>query len=406
MIRSINNNWVEVEDIETGLSGLVPRNFIDYEQEGLAKAKFDFEASVAGVEVSFKKDEILKLIRKVDNNWFEGMNSKNESGIIPINYIEILRLPLNLHYDNQFLNIVCKGQSVTPQQSHLYTRSAVSTPQSSYFSGSSNLRTAKQVGSQPNLSIEPIIESDSANSTNQTQPQPPSSFFLRSSSAMCQNKALSQLQQSSTFESKANLAASAPHLIDDTTTTDKQTTTNLQQQSQQSKLVNTASTSTNQQNKPLHPPLPIQSDFASTTSIATSNISQIPIDNFRNQFYPTQYQPHPRNLSNINNNLNLNKRLPAHNLNSNNATSNSHLALKKLYRVLYPYKPQQNDELELIAGDIVSVSMHCDDGWYVGFSTLTGSTGTFPGMLFFINEFLRIIIIDNNLHLLIKLKQN
>ena len=322
---------------------------LDYEQEGLAKAKFDFEASVAGVEVSFKKDEILKLIRKVDNNWFEGCNSKNESGIIPINYIEILRLPLNLHYDNQFLNIVCKGQSVTPQ-SHPYTRSAVSTPQSSYFSGT-NLRTAaKQVGSHPNLSIEPIIESDSANSTNQqpTQQQPPSSFFLRSSSAMCQNKALSQLQQSSiehSFSQKANLAASAPHLIDDTTA-DKQTSSNLQQKSQQQpKQVNTTSTSTstNQQNKPLlpsHPPLPsIQSDFTSTTSIATSNISQIPTDNFRNQFYP-QYQPHPRNLSNINNHLNLTKRLPPQNI-SNNATSNSHLALKKLYRVLYPYSPHQ-----------------------------------------------------------------
>ena len=28
VIRSINSNWVEVEDIESGLKGLVPRNFI------------------------------------------------------------------------------------------------------------------------------------------------------------------------------------------------------------------------------------------------------------------------------------------------------------------------------------------------------------------------------------------
>lgn len=342
------------------------------------------------------------MIRKVDSNWYEGLNSKNESGIIPINYIEILRLPLNLHLDNQFLNVICKGQSATPQ-SHPYTRSAVSTPQSSYFSGSTNIRTAaKLIGSHPNLSIEPIIESDSANSaSNQPSQPPPPSFFLRSSSAMCQNKALSQMQTSNiehSFSQKANLAASAPHLIplvdDVVETADKQqqtkassssSTSNTKQktQKQQSKPTNAATGAT----QPLHPPLPSQSDFASTSSLATtSNISQIPADNsnnFRNQqqFYPThqQYLPHPRNLANINNHLNLNKRLPTHNLNANNATSNSHLAFKKLYRVLYSYKPQQNDELELFAGDIVSVENRCDDGWYVGFSTLSGRSGTFPG---------------------------
>ena len=90
----MNSNWIEVEDIESGLKGFVPRNFLEYEQEGLAKAKYDFYAKT-GVEVSFKKDEILRLIRKVDNNWFEGLNSKNESGIVPINYVEVLRLPLS-----------------------------------------------------------------------------------------------------------------------------------------------------------------------------------------------------------------------------------------------------------------------------------------------------------------------
>lgn len=94
VIRSVDNNWVEVEDIENGLKGFVPRTYLDYEQEGIGKAKYDFEAKT-GVEVSFKKDEILRLIRKVDANWFEGLNSKNESGIIPINYIEIMRLPLS-----------------------------------------------------------------------------------------------------------------------------------------------------------------------------------------------------------------------------------------------------------------------------------------------------------------------
>lgn len=50
-----------------------------------------------------------------------------------------------------------------------------------------------------------------------------------------------------------------------------------------------------------------------------------------------------------------------------------------LYRVIYPYKPQQSDELPLTVGDILTVSMQCDDGWFVGQSTLSGDYGTFPG---------------------------
>lgn len=51
----------------------------------------------------------------------------------------------------------------------------------------------------------------------------------------------------------------------------------------------------------------------------------------------------------------------------------------KLYKVLYPYKPRQMDELELTQGDLLTVTMHCTDGWFVGRSTLSGRFGTFPG---------------------------
>lgn len=49
------------------------------------------------------------------------------------------------------------------------------------------------------------------------------------------------------------------------------------------------------------------------------------------------------------------------------------------YRALYNYKPQNDDEVELLEGDIVYVMEKCDDGWYVGTSQRTGIFGTFPG---------------------------
>ena len=47
--------------------------------------------------------------------------------------------------------------------------------------------------------------------------------------------------------------------------------------------------------------------------------------------------------------------------------------------MLYNYKPQNEDELELTEGETVYVMEKCDDGWYVGSSQRTGYLGTFPG---------------------------
>lgn len=51
----------------------------------------------------------------------------------------------------------------------------------------------------------------------------------------------------------------------------------------------------------------------------------------------------------------------------------------RIYRVVYPYKPQQMDEIELAYGDLLTVTIQCDDGWFLGRSTLSGKFGTFPG---------------------------
>ncbi|XP_056427022.1 vinexin isoform X2 [Hyla sarda] len=50
-----------------------------------------------------------------------------------------------------------------------------------------------------------------------------------------------------------------------------------------------------------------------------------------------------------------------------------------MYRVLFNYSPKDTDELQLNAGDIVTVTQRCDDGWYVGVCWRTQKFGTFPG---------------------------
>ncbi|XP_078453643.1 sorbin and SH3 domain-containing protein 1 isoform X17 [Lampetra planeri] len=49
------------------------------------------------------------------------------------------------------------------------------------------------------------------------------------------------------------------------------------------------------------------------------------------------------------------------------------------FQAIYNYKPQNEDELELLVGDVVEVMEKCDDGWFVGTSRRTRLFGTFPG---------------------------
>nr|CAD7446135.1 unnamed protein product [Timema bartmani] len=74
---------------------------------------------------------------------------------------------------------------------------------------------------------------------------------------------------------------------------------------------------------------------------------------------------------------------PAHyQLSTRHCTSTPTLTLYReyyKYRALYNYRPQNDDELELVEGDTVYVMEKCDDGWYVGSSERSGYFGTFPG---------------------------
>lgn len=47
------------------------------------------------------------------------------------------------------------------------------------------------------------------------------------------------------------------------------------------------------------------------------------------------------------------------------------------FQALYSYVPQNEDELELKEGDLVSVMEKCDDGWFVGMCHRPQET--FPG---------------------------
>ncbi|XP_075072612.1 sorbin and SH3 domain-containing protein 1-like isoform X26 [Mixophyes fleayi] len=106
--KQIDQNWFEGE--HHGRTGIFPISYIEMLPQtekvqprkaspvqvleyGDAVAKFNFNGDTA-VEMSFKKGERITLIRRVDENWYEGkISGTSRQGIFPITYIDVHKRP-------------------------------------------------------------------------------------------------------------------------------------------------------------------------------------------------------------------------------------------------------------------------------------------------------------------------
>ncbi|KAM9560957.1 sorbin and SH3 domain-containing protein 1-like isoform 1-T2 [Salvelinus alpinus] len=108
IIRQVDNNWFEGE--HHGRVGIFPRSYVELLpptekaqpkksapvqvlEYGEAIARFNFTGDTV-VEMSFRKGERIILIRRVDENWYEGkVSGTNRQGIFPVTYIEVHKRP-------------------------------------------------------------------------------------------------------------------------------------------------------------------------------------------------------------------------------------------------------------------------------------------------------------------------
>ncbi|XP_048060728.1 sorbin and SH3 domain-containing protein 1 isoform X2 [Megalobrama amblycephala] len=106
--RQVDQNWFEGE--HHGRVGIFPRSYVELLpptekaqpqksapvqvlEYGEAIARFNFTGDTA-VEMSFRKGERITLIRRVDENWYEGkISGTNRQGIFPVTYIEVHKRP-------------------------------------------------------------------------------------------------------------------------------------------------------------------------------------------------------------------------------------------------------------------------------------------------------------------------
>uniref|UniRef100_UPI00398F5C6C sorbin and SH3 domain-containing protein 1 isoform X9 n=1 Tax=Pristiophorus japonicus TaxID=55135 RepID=UPI00398F5C6C len=137
--RQIDQNWYEGE--HHGRVGIFPRSYIELLppteraqpkkapplqvlEYGEAVARFNFNGDTH-VEMSFRKGERITLVRRVDENWYEGkISGTNRQGIFPVTYVEVIKRP-------RVKNAV---DYPDPPGSYSSNRSSTSSPQ---FSGNS-----------------------------------------------------------------------------------------------------------------------------------------------------------------------------------------------------------------------------------------------------------------------------
>ncbi|XP_059155636.1 E3 ubiquitin-protein ligase SH3RF3-like isoform X2 [Physella acuta] len=321
--RQIDENWYQGE-LLSGRIGFFPANFVQIlvplpHQIPQCRALYDFELKDEAEKdcLSFKKDEMLTVIRRVDENWLEGRKG-DKIGIFPISFVELNDAARTL--------ILSKSNAAQPSLP-VSSRSVTKTPHSSAVSSTST--PAPDENSLPVSSDAPVVSSSSP----ETQPtSSPTSVPLGSSpthEVPAQNKRHSFTSVSHS-SSPVTTSASASN----------------PQQRHSAEVSLSASVSHALVNLDIQPSTTVSStiDHQSVTSRNTSspsNVSDPTVDSTGN-------------------------------LQSGSLTI-------PLYIALYNYRPQKDDELELQKGDHYTVAEKCQDGWFKGACVRTGQCGVFPG---------------------------
>ncbi|XP_051993709.1 sorbin and SH3 domain-containing protein 2-like isoform X2 [Xyrauchen texanus] len=107
IIRQIDSNWYEGE--HRGRIGIFPISYVEkvasperrqpvrppppaqVQEMGEAIARYNFNADT-NVELSLRKGERVILLRKVDQNWYEGkIPGSNKQGIFPMSYVNVIK---------------------------------------------------------------------------------------------------------------------------------------------------------------------------------------------------------------------------------------------------------------------------------------------------------------------------
>ncbi|XP_073675385.1 vinexin isoform X1 [Garra rufa] len=157
--RQVDANWYEGE--HHGRVGIFPTSYVEIIpptekptpiksptiqvlEYGEAVALFNFNADLP-VELSFRKGEVISITRRVDDQWLEGrIAGTNRSGIFPVNYVQVNKMPRTKSSDDFPSSPTLSPEPLSPgrpQHSPLSPLSRSPEPQLSPYKHSSPSRS-------------------------------------------------------------------------------------------------------------------------------------------------------------------------------------------------------------------------------------------------------------------------
>ncbi|KAG9479938.1 E3 ubiquitin-protein ligase SH3RF1 isoform X1 [Eleutherodactylus coqui] len=328
--RQVDENWYHGEI--NGVHGFFPTNFVQVikplpQPPPQCKALYDFEVKDKEADkdcLPFSKDDILTVIRRVDENWAEGMLG-DKIGIFPISYVEFNSAAKQLiELDKPSGVDSGEGTSGTAHssssQKHTDTKKNTK-KRHSFTSLTMSNKSSQSVQNRHSMEISPPVLISSSNPTAAAR-------ISELSGLSC--SAPSQVHISTTglivTPPPSSPIVSGPAFI---------FPPDIAYQAALGDL-----------NPPLLPPPPLTAAvIVSTTSGATSSTA-----GQRLAGGPAEQVAHLRPSTR-----------------------------PSVYVAIYPYFPRKEDELELRKGEMFLVFERCQDGWFKGTSMHTSKIGVFPG---------------------------
>ncbi|XP_074525006.1 E3 ubiquitin-protein ligase SH3RF1 isoform X2 [Halichoeres trimaculatus] len=322
--RQVDENWYHGE--MSGVHGFFPTNFVQVikplpQPPPQCKALYDFELKDKEADkdcLPFSKDDILTVIRRVDENWAEGMLG-DKIGIFPISYVEFnsaARQLIELDKPSDSNGDSGEGASSGPQSNG-----------------------AQRAGEKKNSKKRHSFTSLTMSHKPMLAP-PPQRHSMEISGPVLISSS-NPTAAARIGEISGGLSCSAPSQV-------HICTTGLIVTPPPSSPVTTATVFT----------------FPSETSYTS-----IPVDAL-----PPPPPPPPQSSSD-----GAAYSLAGGQRPSPSISDQSGRQRPTVYVAMFPYTPRKEDELELRKGEMFLVLERCQDGWFKGTSMHTGKIGVFPG---------------------------
>lgn len=322
--RQVDENWYHGE--MGGVHGFFPTNFVQVikplpQPPPQCKALYDFELKDKEADkdcLPFSKDDILTVIRRVDENWAEGMLG-DKIGIFPISYVEFnsaARQLIELDKPSDSSGDSGEGASSGPQSNG-----------------------AQRAGEKKNSKKRHSFTSLTMSHKPMLAP-PPQRHSMEISGPVLISSS-NPTAAARIGEISGGLSCSAPSQV-------HICTTGLIVTPPPSSPVTTATVFT----------------FPPETSYTSIAVDALP---------PPPPPPPQSSIGGAAFSLAAGQRP------SPSISDQSGRQRPTVYVAMFPYTPRKEDELELRKGEMFLVLERCQDGWFKGTSMHTGKIGVFPG---------------------------